>query len=401
MGRARDATFADLESLSPLARALAGPRRGGRWSWIVFFAAFAIESAFMIALGLVDQTRHILGIPGSVMALTAVMAGALAGPAVGAGVAIAGGAVYYVTVASSGARGDTLASIVSVALWVSTGIVSGLLADALREQAEKRREAAADLAATDAARRTQDEVALLHASLEAALLPPEPLTHPSLHILSIYRPSEARLQLGGDFYDVLRLPDDTLALIVGDVAGHGPQAAALGARLRAGWRALRLAETPVDQILRSLDTMVAENDPAGEMFATVCLARIDHTVAQAQVVCCGHAPPILVSKGDVSMLDVSPGPALGPFGADGHRPTTIDLPEGWVLFVYTDGLTEARLSPGETERLGEEGLMRRLSDDPTYLADADGLARLIDEVEQANGEPLADDVAVVAVRSRA
>ena len=97
----------------------------------------------MIALGLVDQTRHILGIPGSVMALTAVMAGALAGPVVGAGVAIAGGAVYYITVASSGARGDTLASIVSVALWVSTGVVSGLLADALREQAEKRRDAAA------------------------------------------------------------------------------------------------------------------------------------------------------------------------------------------------------------------------------------------------------------------
>ena len=218
-----------------------------------------------------------------------------------------------------------------------------------------------------------------------------------MRILSIYRPSEARLQLGGDFYDVLRLPDDSLALIVGDVAGHGPQAAALGARLRAGWRALRLAGTPVDQILRSLDTMVAENDPAGEMFATVCLAQIDHAAGQAQVVCCGHAPPLLVSAGDISMLDVSPGPALGPFGLDGHRPTTIDLPDGWVLFVYTDGLTEARLSPGETERLGEEGLMRKLGDDPTYLADADGLARLLDEVEQANGEPLADDVAVVAV----
>ena len=122
----------------------------------------------MIALGLVDQTRHILGIPGSVMALTAVVAGALAGPAVGAGVAIAGGAVYYVTVASSGARGDTLASIVSVGLWISAGIVSGLLADALREQADKRREAAAGLAAADAARRAQTEVEMLHASLEAA-----------------------------------------------------------------------------------------------------------------------------------------------------------------------------------------------------------------------------------------
>jgi ferredoxin len=87
----------------------------------------------------------------------------------------------------------------------------------------------------------QIEIANLHTALEASLLPATPLSHPTLTILTAYRPGEERLRLGGDFFDIQPIAGDGLALIIGDVSGHGPQAAALGARLRAAWQGLVLA----------------------------------------------------------------------------------------------------------------------------------------------------------------
>ncbi len=102
--------------------------------WLVLIVALAVESASMVALGAVSQTRHILGLPGSLMALSAVVAGALGGPLVGLAAALGGGAVYFITVASLGARGSWLATLISIALWGATGLVSAAIADALRRQ---------------------------------------------------------------------------------------------------------------------------------------------------------------------------------------------------------------------------------------------------------------------------
>ncbi len=96
----------------------------------------------MVALGAVQQTRHILGLPGSVLALVAVVAGAVGGPAVGLVTALAGGAVYAATVASLGARGEWPATIASIALWAAAALVSATLADALRAQGKRLRGAA-------------------------------------------------------------------------------------------------------------------------------------------------------------------------------------------------------------------------------------------------------------------
>ena len=94
-----------------------------------------------MALGAVQHTRHILGLPGSLMALVAVVAGALGGPAVGLITALAGGAVYATAVASLGARGAWPATVASVALWSAVALVSATLADALRGQRQQLRRA--------------------------------------------------------------------------------------------------------------------------------------------------------------------------------------------------------------------------------------------------------------------
>ena len=128
----------DPASASLLARAAnLVARRPRPRPWLVFLVSVAIESVCMVAIGAADQTRHVLGLPGSVMALMAVIAGALGGPVVGVMAALTGGAVYTATVASFGARGDWPATIASIALWSAVALVSATLADALRRQTSR------------------------------------------------------------------------------------------------------------------------------------------------------------------------------------------------------------------------------------------------------------------------
>jgi serine phosphatase RsbU (regulator of sigma subunit) len=388
-----------LEPDSPVARPLSvTTRQTGSRAWLVLLASLAFETTFLVVLGAVRDTKDILGLPGSLMALTLVITGAIGGVAVGLAAALVGGAVYFATVASMGSRGTLTATVIATAIWASTALISALLADALREQSRRRREAAVGLAAAQAAEQSYTEIGRLHASLEKSLLPRLPVAHPTLSVLTAYRPSEARLQLGGDFFDVLPLPDGSLALIIGDVAGHGPDAAALGALLRAGWQALTLSDASPYTTLQSLDRMVSEGGFSEEMFVTACLARIDQASGRASLLCAGHPPPLLVSEGQVSRVAVPPLTPLGMLDEKSVEPMTVELPPSWLLFFYTDGLIEGRAKPGSSERFGEQRLVLDLQRWPAYTEDEQGLEMLLTEIEAANGGPMADDVAVIAVK---
>ena len=220
----------------------------------VFLIAVAFEAVFLVALGAVQQTRHILGIPGSLMALTAVVAGALGGPIVGSAVVLSGAAIYYATVASLGARGALPATLISTSIWVATALISAVLSESLRHQARKRRDAAMALAEARASHQAQDDIARLHEALELQLVPPAPIESPDLDVITRYLPSEGRLRLGGDFVDVMSLPPRGLALIIGDVSGHGHAAAALGATLRATWQWLVMSGADRATIRATLDS---------------------------------------------------------------------------------------------------------------------------------------------------
>ncbi len=173
-----------------------------------------------------------------------------------------------------------------------------------------------------------------------------------------YVASEQRMLLGGDFLDAIQTPDGELAVCIGDVCGHGPRAAALGATLRAGWRVLASAGSPVERI-ELLDRLVESERRDGDLFATVACAVISPDAAHARIVLAGHPPPVLVEDdGVISTLDSARGPALGlGAGHDGAWPVQERALAGhWALALYTDGLIEARTDRGRS-RVRVEGLI--------------------------------------------
>ncbi len=175
-----------------------------------------------------------------------------------------------------------------------------------------------------------------------------------------YVPSEKRMLLGGDFLDAVRTPDGSLAVCIGDVCGHGPRAAALGATLRAGWRTLASAGSPVDR-LDLLDRLVESQRPDDHLFATMACAVLTPDGRTLRLALAGHPPPVFVTEdGDIRALDERRGPALG-LGAGGGRGVIWPVSEhavhgSWSFALYTDGLIEAR-SRKKQERLGLDGLL--------------------------------------------
>jgi serine phosphatase RsbU (regulator of sigma subunit) len=245
-------------------------------------------------------------------------------------------------------------------------------------------------------RRAQSEAEELHRSFERSLLPNLPIAHPGLHIHFHYRPGEHRLELGGDFIDVLDRGARGVSVIVGDVTGHGAAAAALGATLRAAWQAVETAGLAPRDVVDSLRQVLLRERGGDDTFATLCLAWIDPVANEIALLNLGHPLPLMVER-EVRPVAAPPQPPLGALDLPVPDPVTIQLPEEWSLFFYTDGLIEARMELGSSQRFGEERLMAALA------ALGDGplterkLEALLSRVEEAGAEPFDDDVAVVVV----
>jgi PAS domain S-box-containing protein len=121
----------------------AGARRHRLW---VLLAAFVFELAFLVPMGLMPTSRHVLGLPGSLLTLIVVITAVLTGWQTGIAAAIAGGVIFWGTVADFGAQSAPVTAVISTGVWVAAALISGLLTDALRDQTRKRRSAAVALA---------------------------------------------------------------------------------------------------------------------------------------------------------------------------------------------------------------------------------------------------------------
>lgn len=236
----------------------------------------------------------------------------------------------------------------------------------------------------------------MHRRLEQALVPSLPVEHEGLEVLSLYRPGEKRLELSGDFIDVLDRGEEGIAVICGDVSGHGPQPAALGAMLRASWQALVAAGAAPGAIVKSLRAVLERERRNPLTYATLCLAWIDARGEVVTLLSMGHPAPLLVVD-EVKPLPAIPMPPIGTVDWPVEDPLRMALPDGWRLFFYTDGLIEGRAAPGAQERFGELRLIeavRGLVDGPV---DRETLERLMSGVEAAGGGAFADDVAVILI----
>jgi serine phosphatase RsbU (regulator of sigma subunit) len=238
--------------------------------------------------------------------------------------------------------------------------------------------------------------------LQSGLLPSLSLRSSSPWLGTRYQPGQERALLGADFYDALDLPDGTVALLIGDVAGHGPDEAAVGVALRAAWRALVLTGHDAAELLNGLDQVLVRERPSVEMFTTVCCAWISPDRDRVTVALAGHPPPLLARDGKVEVVTAPAGPALG-IHEDGYpwEPGVVEAGDAWTLLCYTDGLVEGLAAPGSVERFGIDRLVvevARLLGASTELDQV--LDGVVEVVRAANGGDLSDDVAMLCLSPR-
>ncbi|MFJ4006027.1 SpoIIE family protein phosphatase [Streptomyces sp. NPDC090023] len=260
-------------------------------------------------------------------------------------------------------------------------------------------------------------------TLQRSLLP---RTLPAQDALEIaYRYLPAQSGVGGDWFDVLPLPGARVALVVGDVVGHGLHAAATMGRLRTAVHNFSSLDLPPDELLGLLDELVARldqdetpEDGAAAVTGATCLYAVyDPASRRCTIARAGHLPPALVlPDGTVEFPDVPAGPPLG-LGGLPFETADLELPEGSRLVLYTDGLVEDRerdidegldmlrdalrhapgASPEETCRVVLDRLPVRPTDDVALIV---AETRVLGADQVAQWEVPADPAAVSEIRAK-
>nr|WP_189785533.1 SpoIIE family protein phosphatase [Streptomyces capitiformicae] len=243
-------------------------------------------------------------------------------------------------------------------------------------------------------------------TLQRSLLPRDLPKQAAVEVAYRYLPAGAGAGVGGDWFDVVPLSGTRVALVVGDVVGHGLHASATMGRLRTAVRTLADVDLPPDELLTHLDDLVThltwnnETFPnqlkmpyTGEIGSTCLYAVYDPVSRVCTIASAGHPPPaVLYPDGTVSMVRLSPGPLLGVGGLP-FEATEVELPEGSLLAFYTDGLIEAR---NHDIGIGMERLCEALASPvPSLEGTCDTVLKAL--LPQSP----ADDVALLLARTRA
>jgi PAS domain S-box-containing protein len=280
------------------------------------------------------------------------------------------------------------------------GVISFVSAESGRRFDEHDLALAEDLAlraaaAVDNARLFQTASTIAH-TLQTSLLPPVLPELPGMELAAAYRPAGQGFEVGGDFYDVFSTADDQWYLVIGDVCGKGPEAAAVTALARYTIRAAAVRSRSPAAILRWLsDAMIQQSDGAGR-FCTIACAHLDlgRSPARVTVACGGHPLPLLV-RADRSSEEVgTPGTLLGLVPQPELQDSIAELREGDTLVLYTDGLTEAR-APRRVWSPAELAAAARAAAGGPPAATVDGLLGATIGTQSAGR----DDVAVLALRA--
>jgi serine phosphatase RsbU (regulator of sigma subunit) len=248
--------------------------------------------------------------------------------------------------------------------------------------------------------RSRAEVAM---TLQATLLPPELPDVPGADIAAEYHPSGDGVEVGGDFYDVFSLSEDRWVLMIGDVCGTGPAAAALTSQIRHGARVAARAGLRPAAVVPAINASLIDTIQAGR-FCTMVYAELVSRPSGLvlQVICAGHPPPIVIRDGYAQELPVR-GPLLGiiPFARFSPMETTIR--PGEVMVLVTDGAIEAReAEPTSGDRRAFYGQDRLASVIEEHASDsACNIARSIAQsVVEFGGGRLADDLAILVLRAK-
>lgn len=231
--------------------------------------------------------------------------------------------------------------------------------------------------------------------LEAALLPESLPEIPGVELASLYRAAGELNDVGGDFYDVLDYGADRWLLVIGDVCGKGPRAAAVTALARHTLRAAAMLGLTPSAMLDTLHAAL-RRQPSGSDLCTVCLVTFERLQANARltVTLAGHPPPLLIDADGERRQIGTPGTLLGVLDPLEISETDVELEADQTLLLYTDGLPEADRTGLQ---LGEQALFEPNVQElePTL----DGMLAQIEKaaLRRADGR-LRDDIALLALR---
>ncbi|MGW5783543.1 SpoIIE family protein phosphatase [Streptomyces sp. NPDC003757] len=258
--------------------------------------------------------------------------------------------------------------------------------------------------------RREHERALI---LQRSLLPPGDPEASGLDIACRYLPGNAATgrasEVGGDWFDVIELPGHRTALVVGDVMGRGLRAAVAMGELRTAVRTLAQLDIEPAEVLSQLDEIARglgapsgvqqatraarrprEADLSEVYLATCVYAVYDSVTRRCTFANAGHLPPVLVEPGESAlMLDVPPGLPLG-VGGEPFEEVEVELPEGSLLALYTDGLVESRDHPLDE---GLQAFVGALADPAQPLEDV--CDHVLNTLDSHHGE---DDIALLMAR---
>ena len=289
------------------------------------------------------------------------------------------------------ARGRTLGALTLVS--AGSGRRFGPQDLALAEELARRAGLALDNARLFAER---DHVAR---ALQSSLLPPTLPVIPRVRLAGRYRAAGEGNEVGGDFYDVFQVGRNAWSVVLGDVSGKGPEAAAIAGLSRHTLRAVAMKQRTPRRLLASLHDTLATGEGQGE-FCTVCCGLLQPNLqpergARFTIACAGHPPPVIRrADGSVELMTCT-GPLLGvPLRNVTFRQQVVDLLPGDIVVMYTDGVTEAH-HRGQ-ELFGEDRLMQLVASAPP---DIDALAdRIVDAVIAYGPSEPRDDLALVVVQ---
>ncbi|MFJ7591714.1 PP2C family protein-serine/threonine phosphatase [Streptomyces sp. NPDC097617] len=233
---------------------------------------------------------------------------------------------------------------------------------------------------------TEDTVSHLQRALVAE--PGRP--HPNLETASRYLPAGPRALVGGDWFETVRLHYGRTLLVVGDVMGHGLDAAVDMNAYRSTLRDVASTDLAPHRVLRQLDALAAADE--GRRPATCLLARVDPARGVAMFASAGHLPPaVFGADGSAVLIDVPVGPPLGT-GVGGYETVTRAVTPQETLLMFTDGLVERR---GEDIDVS----LARLA--AVRLPPGAAVSAVVDAVVAAlDADRAEDDVAVLAARAR-
>jgi PAS domain S-box-containing protein len=182
-------------------------------------------------------------------------------------------------------------------------------------------------------------------TLQRSLLPERLPRIEGLEIAARYLPAGQGAAIGGDWYDALERPDGRVALVVGDVVGHGLRAAATMGQLRNAFRAYGMAESSPAEVMGKVNRLVMSGEE--DVMATVLYLVLDRETGEVWFASAGHPPPLVAAADGTRFLEGGRAVPIGAVDPGVFREATAVLPRDASLLLYTDGLVERRDEPLE------------------------------------------------------